>query len=41
MNFYFMNYQTGGITISSQNGSVNTMYSGVYDKTSSETPEKK
>lgn len=39
--FLFYELPDGGIAISSQNGSVNTMYSGVYDKTSNETPEKK
>lgn len=38
--FLFYELPDGGIAISSQNESVNTMYSGIYDKISNEAPEK-
>lgn len=39
--FLFYELPDGAIAISSQNESVNTMYSGIYDKISNEAPEKK
>lgn len=39
--FLFYELPDGGIALSSQNGSVNTMYSGVYDKISNNVPQEK